>query len=90
MRYYQGVPGRDHWGAAGCALVYGGGLHMGQVIGATNRHGEHPVQSPVRPQDLLATIYHVLGIDTRHEFLNLAGRPFPILPYGEPIRELVG
>ncbi len=90
VRYYQGVPGRDHWGAAGCALVYGGGLRMGQVIGATNRRGEHPVERPVRPQDLLATIYRFLGIDPRHEFANFAGRPIPILPYGEPIRELVG
>lgn len=83
-------PGRDHWGAAGCALVYGGGLRMGQVIGATNRRGEYPVQRPLKPQDLLATIYQHMGIDTRHEFLNFAGRPIPILPYGEPIRELTG
>ena len=90
IRHLNGVPGRDHWPAAACALVYGGGFRMGQVIGATNGRGQYPVQRPLKPQDLLATIYQHMGIDTRHEFLSFAGRPFPILPYGEPIRELVG
>ena len=90
ITYSNGNPGRNHWGAAGCALVYGGGMRMGQVIGATNRHGEHPIDRPVKPQELLATIYEFLGIDVRHEFTDTSGRPFPILPYGKPIRELVG
>ena len=90
ISYKGGNPGRDHWGAAGCALVFGGGLRMGQVIGSTNHRGEHPVDRPLRPQDLLATIYHSLGIDTHRAFQNHAGRPVPILPHGEPIRELVG
>ena len=88
INYVEGNPGRDHWGPAGCALVYGGGLRMGQVIGATNSKGEFPVQSPVTPQDLLATIYRTLGISLRHEFLDFAGRPIPILPFGRPIPEL--
>jgi hypothetical protein len=83
-------PGRDHWGAAGSALVYGGGFPMGQVIGATNRLGEHPVERPIQPQDLLATIYRFLGIDPERTFPNHAGRPIPILPFGQPIRELTG
>ena len=62
---------------------------MGQVIGATNRYGEHPIDRPVKPQNLLATIYQFLGIDVRHEFTDTSGRPFLILPYGKPIRELV-
>ena len=86
---HKGCPGREHWGPAGCLFVYGGGLRMGQVIGATNPRGETPAEHPVKPQDVLATIYHVLGIDPKHEFTNLAGRPVPILPSGEPIRELV-
>ena len=88
IRDFKGVPGRDHWGPAGCALMYGGGMKMGQVIGATNRYGEHPSERPLRPQDILATIYQFLGINPRHEFTNLAGRPLPILPYGDPITEL--
>ena len=62
---------------------------MGQVIGATNRRGEYPVDRPLTPKDLLATIYRHLGIDQRAEFRDLSGRPIPILPEGEPIRELV-
>ena len=84
------TPGRDHWGPAGCAMVYGGGMRMGQVIGATNRHGERPSQRPIKPQDVLATVYRHMGINPRHEFVNFAGRPLPILPHGEPIDELIG
>ena len=90
IRKHKGVPGRDHWGPAGCALVYGGGFQMGQVIGATNKNGEHPIDRPIRPQDVLATIYKFLGIDTEHMLTDLAGRPFPILPHGTPIHELTG
>ena len=60
----DGLIGRDHWPAAQSALVSGGGLRMGQVIGATNRRGEHPVERPLTPKDLLATIYRHLGSTT--------------------------
>ena len=62
---------------------------MGQVVGATNRRGEFPAERPLAPQDLLATVYRHLGIDPRQEFRDFSGRPHPILPSGEPIRELV-
>lgn len=87
---WKGCPGREHWGPAGCAMLYGGGLRMGQVIGSTNPRGEAPSERPLKTQDVLATIYHFLGIETRHEFLNAAGRPIPILSSGEPISELIG
>lgn len=87
---FRGTPGREHWGPAGCVLVYGGGLRMGQVIGSTTTNGEVPKERPLKTQDVLATIYHTLGIDTREEFFNAAGRPIPILSTGEPVRELVG
>ncbi len=90
IHVHKGCPGREHWGQAGCALVYGGGLEMGQVIGATNERGEHPEERPVRYQDLLATIYHAMGIDPGRMLLDPAGRPIPILPTGEPIREMTG
>lgn len=81
--------GRDHWPQAQSALIAGGGLSMGQVIGATNSKAEFPAERPLHPQDLLATIYQHLGINYRHEFPDHSGRPIPVLPYGEPIRELV-
>lgn len=81
--------GRDHWPDAMSALVSGGGLKMGQVVGATNSKGEYPAQRPLSPKDLLATVYQHLGIDHRHAFLDLSGRPIPILNDGDPIPELV-
>jgi len=60
------------------------------VIGATNDRGEHPSERAVGYPDLLATIYHAMGVDSTRTLLDPAGRPVPILPAGEPIRELVG
>jgi hypothetical protein len=85
----SGMLGRDHWPQAMCALASGGGMRMGQVIGATNSRGEHPRQRPLTPQDLLATVYQHLGIDWRHEFHDFTGRPIPIVSGATPIRELV-
>ncbi|MBC8114304.1 MAG: DUF1501 domain-containing protein, partial [Candidatus Saccharimonas sp.] len=81
--------GRDHWPQAYTALVSGGGLRMGQVVGATNSKSEYPTERPCSPQDLLATIYRHLGIDPSFSFTDLQGRPIPILGGGEPIRELL-
>lgn len=86
----EGRPGRDHWPAAMSVLVFGGGMCVGQVIGATDRRAEQPRERLIRPTDLLATLYRFLGIDPRHEFRDHAGRPLAILPGGEPIAELVG
>jgi hypothetical protein len=85
----SGNLGRDHWPQAMCALASGGGLRMGQVIGATNSRGEFPRERPLTPQDLLATVYHHLGIESRHEFHDFSGRPIAVLGSGQPIRELV-
>lgn len=82
------IPGRDHWGNAISAMVAGGGLRGGQVVGATNSKAEHPIARGMKPGHLLATIYKVLGIDPTQHFLDHAGRPVPILAEGEPIREL--
>ncbi len=83
------IPGRDHWGNAISAMVAGGGLRGGQVVGATNAKAEHPIERPLKPADLLATIYHVLGIDPTMLFKDYAGRPVPILSEGAPIAELL-
>lgn len=90
VHVHKGCPGREHWGPAGCALLYGGGLKMGQVVGSTNAKGEHPHERPLTYQGLLATLYRAMGINPSHTFLNEAGRPVPILDSGEPIAELVG
>ena len=84
----NGCIGRDHWPDAMCALVSGGGLRMGQVIGSTNSRGEYPKERPLTPKDLLATIYRHLGIDHRLEFHDFSGRPVPLLAEGVPIEEL--
>lgn len=81
-------PGRDHWPQAMSLLVSGGGLRMGQVIGATNSKGEYPVERPLTPNDLWATVYRHLGIDYELSLLDHSGRPMPILPFGSPISEL--
>lgn len=85
----SGLIGRDHWPDAQSVLISGGGLRMGQVVGATNRRGEFPAERPLTPKDLLATVYRHLGIDHRREFHDFSGRPIAILSEGEPIRELV-
>jgi hypothetical protein len=86
---YKGQPGREHWPSALSILMAGGGMPMGQVIGATTRKGEEPQERRLHPGDLLATWYKFLGIDPRTTFPDHAGRPIPLLPQGEPIRELV-
>ena len=82
-------PGRDHWPQAQSVLVSGGGLRMGQVVGSTNAKGEVPKDRPLTPNDLWATIYRHLSIDYTQAFLDHSGRPMPILPFGEPIHELL-
>ncbi|MGE0608328.1 MAG: DUF1501 domain-containing protein [Pirellulales bacterium] len=90
-RQYTGMrqPGRDHWPYAMSILFAGGGIAGGQVVGATNRNGEHPIERPVRVQDFLATIYRHLGIDYFNaQVPHSTGRPMPILASGQPIAEL--
>ena len=81
--------GRDHWGALMSMLLVGGGLKMGQVIGASNGNGEMPIDRPVHPEDVLATMYRHLGINLNAHTVNREGRPIPLLPGGEAISELL-
>jgi hypothetical protein len=80
--------GRDHWNEAGCVLLAGGGLRMGQVIGTTDRRGERARGQPIRYQSIFATLYHVLGIDPAQTLPDM-GRPLPLLEDRAPIAELV-
>lgn len=80
--------GRDHWPEANCVLFSGGGMPMGQVIGATDARGERPTTTPYGPQNVLATIYQFLGIDPGLTFPDHSGRPVYLLDEREPIKEL--
>lgn len=81
--------GRDHWPQAFSAFIAGGGLKMGQVVGATNSKSEYPIQNPVTPQDLMATVYRHLGIDPQRTIVDYSGRPIYILSDGKPIGQLM-
>jgi hypothetical protein len=81
--------GRDHWPNVSCALLAGGGMRVGQVIGATNRLGEEATERPVHFQEIFATLYRNLGIDVSTARLtDPAGRP-QFLVEKEPIGELI-
>ncbi len=81
--------GRDHWAPVMSALVAGGGLKMGQAIGATNARAEYPKDRPVSVPQVLATLYRAMGIDPSRTFVNGNGRPMYILDEREPIAELI-
>ena len=83
-------PGRDHWPQAMSLIVSGGGMRTGQILGATNARGEHPIDRVLSPNDLWATVYQHLGIDYHANLTDFSGRPQSILPFGQPIPELMG
>jgi hypothetical protein len=85
----SGSNGRDHWVRAGFALLAGGGLPTGQVIGRTDARAENPVGVPYTPQNVLATLYRFLGIDpATTTLLDHSGRPVHLLDDPRPVREL--
>ncbi|MCZ6792897.1 MAG: DUF1501 domain-containing protein [Planctomycetota bacterium] len=82
--------GRDHWPKVNCALLAGGGLRTGQVIGATNRYAEEVTERPVRFGEVHATLYHSLGIDVNEvKVRDLNGRPRYLVDGDQPLAELV-
>lgn len=84
--------GRDHWPQVNCALLAGGGMRTGQVIGATDRIAGEATRRPVTFGELYATLYHNLGIDVNHTMIpDLSGRPqYLVEDQAQPMRELVG
>src|SRR4051812_3365018 len=81
--------GRDHWPAAGSVLFSGGGLKMAQYVGETNSIGEYPVTRAYNPQNILATLFHVLGIDPSATIPDHNGRPQYLLDDRDPVQELL-
>ena len=81
--------GRDHWPDNGFVLFAGGGLRMGQVIGESDAHAARPKTRRLSYQNVLATCYHVLGIDPEQKLNDFDGRPQYLLDDREPISELV-
>jgi hypothetical protein len=83
--------GRDHWPQVSCAILTGGGMKTGQVIGSTDKYADHAKDRPVHFQEIFATLYHNLGLDPRtNTVTDLSGRPHYLVddPY-VPIPELV-
>ncbi len=71
--------GRDHWARVYSSLIAGAGIHRGKVIGASDKHAGEVADRPISPKDLLATMYHLLGIDPHTLIHDLAGRPLPLV-----------
>jgi hypothetical protein len=81
--------GRDHWSPVMSAMVAGGGLKMGQAVGASTARGERPKDRPYTASQLLSTIYRTIGIDPAQTFPSGTGRPMYVLDDREPVRELL-
>jgi hypothetical protein len=85
----NGTVGRDHWGALQSVVLAGGGIKRGFVYGASDSHAAYPSENPVRPEDLLATMYHSLGIRPDTELRDREDRPHRVID-GHPVAALFG
>ena len=81
--------GRDHWPQCGFCLFAGGGVKQGHVHGRSDRQGGYPVEFPVTPGDLCATVYQLLGLDPHMMVPDQTGRPIHVAHGGEPIRGIM-
>jgi hypothetical protein len=81
--------GRDHWNFCYSLMLAGGGFKRGYVHGASDRIGARPSLNPLGPADIVASIYHCLGIPHDLEMQDRLQRPFVLCPWGEPVRELL-
>jgi hypothetical protein len=85
----NGSSGRDHWAPLSTLAFAGGGLKMGQVVGESAEKVDVPKTTPITPQDLMATVFHVLDFDKRIQFTNQSGRQTYLIENGRPIEELI-
>jgi uncharacterized protein (DUF1501 family) len=82
--------GRDHWYEVAMCFLAGGGMKMGQAIGKSSRNAERAVDRPVHLLEVMATLYHNLGIDVKSTTItDPGGRPQYLVDHREPIRELI-
>jgi hypothetical protein len=81
--------GRDHWSRCYSVVMAGGGVARGRVVGRSDKIASDPLERQVSPKDILATIYHLLGIDPKTMLTDQQGRPMPLIPEGEVIGEIL-
>lgn len=81
--------GRDHWSRCYSVLMAGGGIARGRVVGRSDKVAADPIDHPVSPKDILATIYHLLGVDPATTLTDRQGRPLGLIPDGAVIREVI-
>jgi uncharacterized protein (DUF1501 family) len=79
--------GRDHWSRCYSVVLAGGGIARGRVVGRSDKIASDPVERRVSPKDILATIYHLMGIDPGTTLADRQGRPMALVPEGEVIAE---
>jgi hypothetical protein len=82
--------GRGHWAQAYSAIFAGGGFARGKIVGKTDRIGSDVADTPISPKDVLATMYHLLGIDPHTTITDRLGRPVPVAGEGQVRTELIG
>ena len=82
--------GRDHWNFCYSLVLAGGGVRGGVVHGASDALGAKPSRNPVTPADVIATVYECLGVPPDLELRDRLARPFTLVPWGTPIREVIG
>ena len=78
--------GRDHWSRVYSTLIAGGGTCRGKIVGSSDKHAGDVADRPISPKDLLATMYHLLGIDPHLMVNDRQGRPLPLVE-GQVIRD---
>ena len=81
--------GRDHWNFCYSLLMAGGGMKQGYVHGASDKIGAYPSLNPLKPADIIATVYEALGIDPDMELKDRTDRPYVLVPWGKPVPELM-
>jgi hypothetical protein len=81
--------GRDHWSRAYCGLLAGGGVARGKVVGKTDKIAGDVIERPISPKDILATVYHLLGIDPETTLADRGGRPMPLVADGRVLADVL-
>ena len=81
--------GRDHWNFCYGLMLAGGGIKGGHIYGASDKIGGRPSSNPVVPADVIATIYHCLGVSKDLELQDNLGRPFQLVPWGDVIGDVL-